>query len=173
MNKLLVIVDMQNDFVTGALANPAAEKIIPGIAKFAKSFDGNIVFTMDTHTKKYMETQEGKKLPVPHCIKNTKGWKIVDELKDIRSTKNFYKPTFGSMMLSRYIRDYYSNKDSEIYFVGTCTGICVISNAMLAKATAPEAKVCVIDNLCACLTPESHKTAIEAMKLCQIDIMKV
>lgn len=168
MKKLLVIVDMQNDFVDGVLANEAAKKIVKKIKKYAESFDGDIIFTQDTHTKNYMETQEGEKLPVPHCIKNTKGWNIVDELKDIPG-RRFYKPTFGSMELAKVIRKEYA--DAEIYFVGTCTGICVISNAMMAKAFAPEARVKVIDKLCACVTPESHKTAIEAMKMCQIEIV--
>lgn len=168
MKKLLVIVDMQNDFVDGALANKDAKKIIKKIKKYAENFDGDIVFTQDTHTKKYMETQEGKNLPVPHCIKNTDGWQIVDELKDIPGRK-FYKPTFGSLELGKEIRKNYA--DADIYFVGTCTGICVISNAMTAKAFAPEARIHVIDKLCACITPETHKTALDAMKLCQIDVI--
>lgn len=168
MKKLLVIVDMQNDFVDGALANADAKKIIKKIKKYAEQFDGDIFFTQDTHTKNYMETQEGKNLPVPHCIKNTDGWQIVDELKDIPGRK-FYKPVFGSLELGKEIRRNYA--DAEIYFVGTCTGICVISNAMLAKTFAPEAKIFVIDKLCACITPDTHKTALEAMKLCQINVI--
>lgn len=169
MKKLLVIVDMQNDFVTGALANPDAKKIIKKIKKYAESFDGDIIFTRDTHTKNYMETQEGKNLPVPHCIRGTEGWQIVDELKDIPAKYYFNKRTFGSTDLAKVIRREYS--DAEIYFCGTCTGICVISNAMLAKASAPEAKINVLGKLCTCVTPESHQTALEAMKMCQINII--
>ena len=168
MKKLLVIVDMQNDFVDGTLANKDAKKLIKKIKKYADKFDGNIFFTQDTHTKQYMQTQEGKNLPVPHCIKYSKGWQIVDELKEINGRK-FYKPTFGILELGKEIRKNYA--DADIYFVGTCTGICVISNAILAKTFAPEARIHVIDKLCACVTPDTHKTAIEAMKLCQIDII--
>ena len=119
MKKLLVIVDMQNDFVDGALANPEAKKIIKKIKKYAESFDGDIVFTRDTHTKNYMETQEGKNLPVPHCIRGTEGWQIVDELKDIPAKYCFNKPTFGSMDLAKMIKREYA--DAEIYFCGTCS----------------------------------------------------
>lgn len=170
MKKLLVIVDMQKDFVDGALANPDAKKIVKKIKKYAESFDGDIVFTRDTHTKNYMESQEGKNLPVPHCIRGSEGWQIVDELRDIPAKYYFNKPTFGSTELARLIRQRY-REDAEIYFCGTCTGICVISNAMLAKANAPEAKIKILSKLCACVTPESHQTALDAMKMCQMDII--
>ena len=166
--KLLVVVDMQNDFVTGVLGTKEAQAIVEPMAEYIKNFDGDVIFTQDTHHKNYLDTQEGKKLPVPHCVKNTDGWQIVDELNDIPGRK-FYKPAFGSLELGKEIRKYYA--DADIYFVGICTGICVISNVMLAKSFAPEAKIHVIDNLCACVTPESHKTAIEAMRTCQVDII--
>ena len=171
MRKLLVVVDMQNDFVTGALANPDAEKIIPGIAKYIENFDGDVVFTRDTHLDDYMETQEGKKLPVPHCICGTEGWEIVPELRKyekISGISPFNKPTFGSTALARcaFKEDY-----DEIYFCGVCTGICVISNVALVKAFCPETSVKVIERLCACVTPTTHKTAIEAMKTFQVDIV--
>lgn len=169
MKKLLVIVDMQNDFVDGALANKDAKKIIKKIKKYAEDFDGDIIFTRDTHTKKYMETQEGANLPVPHCIRGTEGWMIVEELRDIPGIYYINKPTFGSTDLARIIRRSYA--DADVYFCGTCTGICVISNAMVAKAFAPEAKIHILSKLCACVTPESHQTALDAMKMCQMDII--
>ena len=171
MRKLLVVVDMQNDFVTGALANPDAEKIIPGIKEYVENFDGDVVFTRDTHFEDYMETQEGKKLPVPHCIFGTEGWEIVPELREYKRVSDivpFNKSTFGSTELASYafMKDY-----DEIYFCGVCTGICVISNVALVKAFCPETAVKVIERLCACVTPTTHKTAIEAMKTFQVDIV--
>ena len=170
MKKLLVVVDMQNDFVTGALANADAQKIIPDMVEYLKNFDGDIVFTRDTHQTNYMDTQEGKKLPVPHCIQGTECWQIVPELREFIKDENhvFDKPTFGSTGLAAAIR--YFNPD-EIYFCGVCTGICVISNVALAKANYPEIPVKAIENLCACVTPETHKTAIDAMKTFQVDIV--
>jgi len=168
MKKLLIIVDMQNDFVTGTLANEAAEKIVDKIAKYAENFDGDIMFTRDTHTKDYMNTQEGKNLPVQHCIQNTYGWQIVDALKDIPG-RHYNKPTFGSIELAKELRRNYA--DAEIYFVGTCTGICVLSNAIMAKAFVPEAKLFVLQDLCACVTEETHKTALKSMELCHINII--
>lgn len=168
MKKLLIIVDMQNDFVTGTLANEAAEKIVDKIAEYAEGFDGDIMFTQDTHTIHYMHTQEGRHLPIAHCIKNRYGWQIVDALKNIPGRK-FYKPTFGSIELAKELRRNYA--DAEIYFVGTCTGICVLSNAIMAKAFVPEAKLFVLQDLCACVTEETHKTALKAMALCHINIV--
>ncbi len=166
--KLLVVVDMQNDFVTGALANKDAEKIVSDINDKVKFFDGDVVFTRDTHFTNYMETQEGNKLPVPHCIWNTDGWQIVSGIEVPANAKIFDKPTFGSVNLATYIKD---NGYDEVVFCGVCTGICVISNVALVKAFCPETKVIVLENLCACVTPESHKTAIEAMKTFQVDIV--
>lgn len=168
MKKLLVIVDMQNDFVTGSLANDAAEKIVDKIADYAKTFDGDIVFTRDTHTKDYMDTQEGKNLPVPHCIKNTYGWQIVNVLRNIPG-RTFDKSTFGSIELAEELRRNYA--DAEIYFVGTCTGICVLSNAIIAKAFVPEAEINVIRDMCACVSEETNETALNAMALCQIKVI--
>ena len=166
--KLLVVVDMQNDFVTGALANKDAEKIVSDINDKVKFFDGDVAFTRDTHFLNYMETQEGNKLPVPHCIWNTEGWQIVSGIEVPANAKIFDKPTFGSINLATYIKD---NQYDEVVFCGVCTGICVISNVALVKAFCPETKVIVLENLCACVTPESHKTAIEAMKTFQVDIV--
>lgn len=177
MTKLLVVVDMQNDFVTGSLANPDAEKIVPGIVELIKKWDGDIAITMDTHDSKYLNTQEGKRLPIEHCICNTKGFKLVkdiqdaleafDELPETNLVNLFCKETFGSYKLGYRIEDL---KYDEIYFCGTCTDICVISNAIICKSFDPEARIIVLKDLCAGTTPENHENALKAMKQCQIDI---
>ncbi len=172
MKKLLVVVDMQKDFIDGALGTKEAISIVSNVADKIKSAaeDGRtIVFTRDTHFENYMDTQEGKKLPVPHCIKDTEGWQICEELKELAADKLIFdKPTFGSIELMEYARD---NSYDDIELVGLCTDICVISNAMLIKAALPEAKVTVIDKCMAGVTPDSHINAIEAMKMCQIEVV--
>lgn len=170
MNIGIIVVDAQKDFVTGCLGTKEARETVPKIAKFLETFKGEIIFTRDTHQKDYLTTQEGKKLPIEHCVENTDGWEIVDELKPFinKNTKIFNKPTFGSVELSKYLVE---RKFDKIIFVGFCTGICVISNVLYTKANLPETNIEVIERLCACVTPKSHNTAIEAMKLCQIDII--
>ena len=172
MKKLLVVVDMQNDFVTGCLGTDEAQAVTEGIRSFAGSFDGDIVFTRDTHGGDYLSTQEGRRLPVVHCVKDTDGWQIVPELKPLSESdkclKIFDKPVFGSEELAQFARE--KNYD-EIVLCGVCTGICVISNAVLIKAFAPETTVTVRSDLCACVTPESHLTALAAMKTCHIDVV--
>jgi nicotinamidase-related amidase len=141
------------------------------VAETIKSFDGEIVFTRDTHFDNYMETQEGKNLPVPHCIKDTEGWQLDKKLEVIKTSdmKVFDKLTFGSVELADYLK---TVKDLEsVTLIGLCTDICVISNALLIKANLPEVKISVIEKCCAGVTPESHKNAIEAMKMCQIEIV--
>ncbi|MBE5924106.1 MAG: cysteine hydrolase [Lachnospiraceae bacterium] len=169
MEKLLIVVDMQNDFVTGVLGTNEAQAIVSDVANYVKNFDGKVIFTRDTHDDNYLETQEGKKLPVPHCIKGSNGWQIVPELLPFVNDSNVIdKPTFGSLALSDFLKE---NDFSEIELCGVCTGICVISNAVIAKATRPNTPVSVLSNLCACVTPDSHNTALEAMKTCHIDII--
>ena len=177
MKKLLIVIDMQNDFVTGCLGTKEAKEIVPNVVKLVKDFDGDVWFTRDTHEENYLETQEGKKLPVVHCIRNTDGWNIIPELKDFadKAKKVFNKPTFGSVYMADEIRricesDYTANYD-EIYLCGVCTGICVISNAMLIKAVTPETPIKIVANACACVTPESHETALNAMRTCQIEVV--
>lgn len=195
--KVLVVVDMQKDFIDGALGTPEAQKIVPLVAETIHQFaDPNtaIIFTKDTHPVDYMKTQEGKYLPVPHCIEGTGGAGIVDEVFEawinhaqgenrFMSGYDAYpaydenpirikKPTFGSIELQNVLYDMNDRFEiEEINFMGVCTGICVLSNAILAKATLPEVPINVIADCCACVTPESHKTALEAMKLCQINII--
>ena len=169
MKEVVIVIDMQKDFVTGCLGSEAAKKIVKPMVEFLKDWNGDIIFTRDTHQENYLETQEGKNLPVPHCFEGTDGWEIIDELKPFvkEDTKVFNKPTFGSVELANYLKE---QKYDKITFIGVCTSICVISNAMLAKAYMTETPISVISNLCACVSEESHKTALEAMKLCQIEV---
>lgn len=172
MKKALVVVDMQNDFVTGCLGTKEAQEIIPKLKETVENFDGDVYFTQDTHSGDYLDTQEGKRLPVTHCIKDTEGWQVIGELSEcLRSDKVkgvFWKPVFGSVDLAETIR---KEKYDEVYLCGVCTGICVLSNAILIKAFDGSVRVAVYADLCACVTPESHRTALEAMKTAQIDIL--
>lgn len=169
MSKLLVVVDMQKDFVDGSLGTAEAIKIVPSVVKEIENFDGDVVFTLDTHSSIYLETQEGKNLPVPHCIKGTDGWKLDKVIEPLSlGRKIFEKPTFGSVELAEYV----ANGDyDDITLIGLCTDICVLSNAMLIKAFLPEVKVSVKASCCAGVTPESHENALSAMKMCQINII--
>ncbi len=173
MKNILVVVDMQKDFIDGALGTKEAEAIVDNVARTIKGFDGEIVFTRDTHYDNYMDTQEGKNLPVPHCIKGTDGWQIDKKLAAIidadSGIKIFDKPTFGSVELAEYLKR--SGDIEKVTLIGLCTDICVISNALLIKAYLPETEVSVIESCCAGVTPESHRNALEAMKMCQIKIV--
>lgn len=167
--KLLIVVDMQNDFIDGALGTPEAQAIVPYVKEVIETFDGKVLFTRDTHFDNYMDTQEGKNLPVPHCIKGTDGWQIRQELDALRKTEAIDKLTFGSRDIVDILKD---EQDIEsITFIGLCTDICVISNAMLVKAFYPEIPLTVDAKACAGVTPESHKNALEAMKMCQIRVI--
>ncbi len=166
--KLLIVVDMQNDFIDGALGTKEAVAIVPYVKKKITEFDGKVIFTRDTHLENYGDTQEGKNLPVPHCIKGTHGWEIHPELDALRKTDAIDKVTFGSKDLVDVIgRE--SNVES-ITFVGLCTDICVISNVMLVKAFYPEIPLIVDAKGCAGVTPQSHQNALDAMKMCQVKI---
>ena len=167
--KILVVVDMQNDFIDGALGTPEAVTIVPYVKELIKDFDGKVFFTRDTHFENYMQTQEGKNLPVTHCIKDTRGWEIRAELDELRKTEAIDKLTFGSKELVDLLKS--ENDVESITFVGICTDICVISNAMVVKAYYPEIPLMVDAKGCAGVTPESHKNALEAMKMCQIDVI--
>ncbi len=169
MSKILIVVDMQNDFIDGALGTKEAVAIVPYVKSVIKNFDGKVYFTRDTHFENYMQTQEGANLPVPHCIKDTDGWQIRSELDALRKTDPIDKLTFGSSDLVDVLKN---EKDIEsITFVGLCTDICVISNAMVVKAFFPEVPLIVDAKGCAGVSPESHKRALEAMKVCQIKII--
>ena len=169
MSKLLVVVDMQKDFVDGSLGTAEAVKIVPRVVSEIENFDGDVVFTLDTHSSIYLETQEGKNLPVPHCIKGTDGWRLDKTIEPLSlSRRVFEKPTFGSVELAEFV----ANGDyDDITLIGLCTDICVLSNAMLIKAFLPEVKVSVKASACAGVTPESHENALSSMKMCQINIL--
>ncbi len=167
--RYLIVVDMQNDFITGSLGSKLAEEIVPNVFQKVKNFDGKVIFTRDTHFADYMQTQEGKKLPVEHCIKDTDGWQICDELKPCVEAV-IDKITFGSVNLPDMIKDYGEDIE-EIELCGLCTDICVISNAMILKASFPEVKITVDSKCCAGVSIESHKTALDAMKAVQIEIV--
>ena len=172
MQEILVVVDMQNDFVTGPLGTPEARTILPKVAEKVKNFPGRVLFTRDTHEENYLESREGKVLPVPHCIRGSRGWEICPELEALRKEEPVDKPTFGSTGLGEVLRaaDQYGEKIGKITLVGVCTDICVISNALLLRAFLPEAEIAVDAACCAGVTPESHQTALQAMKACQITI---
>lgn len=168
MKKLLVVVDMQKDFIDGALGTEEAQGIVGKVKEKIENFDGEVVFTLDTHSGIYLETQEGKNLPVEHCIKGTVGWELDERLKKLADGRQiFEKPTFGSVQLAEYV---VSGDYLEVELIGLCTDICVISNAMLIKAFLPEVKVAIDASCCAGVTPESHNNALSAMAMCQIEI---
>lgn len=167
--KILVVVDMQRDFIDGALGTPEAVKIVPYVKNLIENFDGKVFFTRDTHFANYMDTQEGKNLPVPHCIQNTPGWEIHPELDALRKTLAIDKVTFGASALPQILAR--EADIQSITFVGLCTDICVISNVMLTKAFFPEIPLIVDARACAGVTPESHKNALAAMKMCQVTVI--
>ena len=169
MAKVLIVVDMQNDFIDGALGTKEAVAIVPYVKEVIENFDGKVFFTRDTHFDNYMETQEGKNLPVPHCIKDTDGWQIRAELEALRTTEAIDKVTFGSKDLIDVLAK--EENIEEITFVGLCTDICVISNVMVVKAFYPEIPLVVDTKGCAGVTVQSHLNALEAMKMCQVKIV--
>jgi len=166
--KFLIVVDMQVDFISGSLGSAQAVAIVPNVVEKVRNFDGTVIFTRDTHEADYLTTQEGKNLPVEHCIKGKAGWQVCDELKPY--VENVVdKVTFGSVDLPKMIAAY-EQEIEEIELCGLCTDICVISNAMLLKAAFPEVKITVDARCCAGVTEESHQTALNAMKAVQITI---
>mgnify|MGYP005788122913 FL=1 len=173
MKKLLLVIDMQNDFIDGSLGTKEAQKILPAVIEKVREFDGDVIFTRDTHFENYMETQEGRRLPVPHCIKGTAGWELAPELERLRAERNapvFDKLTFGCKELPVYLAEHYPEGLESAELIGVCTDICVISNALLLKTFFPELPVSVTASLCAGVTPESHENALKAMKMCQIEV---
>lgn len=174
MKKVLVVVDMQNDFIDGALGTKEAVGIVDYVVSRIKSFEGKIFVTQDTHQSNYLDTAEGKKLPVPHCIKMTEGWQINHKVMEALSGKDYKiieKGTFGSIGLVEEVRRAIDNDKGEIELVGLCTDICVVSNALLLKAYFPEEKMTVDSRCCAGVTPQSHQAALTTMKMCQIDVI--
>lgn len=167
--KYLIVVDMQKDFITGSLGSKQAEDIVQAVSEKVKNFEGKVIFTRDTHFADYMSTQEGRKLPVEHCIKDTEGWQICDELKNY-ANEVVDKITFGSIELPKILKDYDEDIE-EIELCGLCTDICVISNAMILKASFPETKITVDSKCCAGVSIESHNTALDAMRAVQIEVL--
>ena len=177
--KILVVIDVQNDFITGALRNEEAIKALPNIVNLIK--DGNfddVYLTMDTHDETYPNTLEGQKLPVKHCIEGTEGHKLAKELvkalKDYPALRIFRKHTFGAVHLARELRDLVEwsvNQEIEFTFVGFCTDICVVSNVLLLRAFVPNVKISVVKDCCAGVTPETHEAALQTMKMCQIEVI--
>ena len=171
MKKLLVVVDMQNDFITGSLGTPEAQAIVPAVVQKvqeALAAGVDVVFTLDTHGEDYLDTQEGKRLPVVHCVKGSPGWQLEGRLEGF-ALKRFEKPTFGSMDLARFAAE---GSYDEVELVGLCTDICVISNAMIIKAALPQARVVVDSHCTAGVSPQSHQRALRAMESCQIDVTR-
>lgn len=173
MKKVLIVVDMQKDFVDGTLGSEAAVAIVGNVVNKIRSHDGDIIVTYDTHFENYMDTQEGKNLPVPHCIKGTAGWALdanVQAALEGRTYKTIEKRTFGSVQLPDYILETYDPKEIEIELIGLCTDICVVSNALLMKAHFLETKVSVDAACCAGVSVESHNAALMTMKMCQVQV---
>lgn len=171
MKKFLIVVDMQKDFVDGALGTKEAVAIVPKVAEKIKNFEGEILVTYDTHHDNYMESNEGKNLPVPHCIKDTEGWQLDPTVKAALKGKEYseiQKPTFGSVKLPDVIKYKAKGEDFSLELIGLCTDICVVSNALLLKANFPEKEISVDPDCCAGVTPESHNAALLTMKMCQI-----
>lgn len=169
--KLLIVVDMQKDFIDGTLGTKEAQCILPAVQakiKQYKEMGSPVIFTRDTHLENYLHTQEGKLLPVPHCIKNTPGWQI-DPSLDTANATLLDKPSFGSLALAEWVKQHYPQVQ-EIELIGLCTDICVLSNAVILKAAFPEVTISVDSSACAGVTPASHRNALEAMKMCQIQV---
>lgn len=176
MRKILIVVDMQNDFVSGSLGSPEAQAIVPNVVEKVKHWNGDVYFTRDTHFDNYMNSLEGKKLPVPHCIKDTNGWSIIKELNDyacnrtelVTCKKIIDKYTFG---YNEWVTHFAACEEKEFELCGLCTDICVISNALALRMFYPNAKITVDASCCAGVTPEKHAAALEVMKSCQIDVI--
>ncbi len=179
MKKILIVIDMQNDFIDGALGTKEAVSIVPNVVRKIQAYreleEACILATRDTHKENYMETQEGQYLPVPHCIKGTKGWEIRPEILEAMGVSAedpciYNKPTFGSRKLAKAIRRMSKEEEIEIELVGLCTDICVVSNALMLKAFMPEVKISVDSACCAGVTPKKHEAALETMRSCQIQV---
>jgi nicotinamidase/pyrazinamidase len=172
MRKILVVVDMQNDFIDAALGTPEAVAIVDAVKEKIGSYPAeDIIATMDTHGENYMESQEGQNLPVMHCIKGTDGWKIRPDIAELlEGAKIYEKPTFGSTALAADLKALSETEEIELELIGLCTDICVVSNALLLKASMPEVKISVDASCCAGVTPQKHLAALETMRSCQVNV---
>ena len=172
MRKILIVIDMQNDFIDAALGTKEAVSIVENVKEKIRSFHvEDVIATMDTHGEDYMQTQEGKNLPVMHCIRGTDGWKIRPDIAELLTGAKIYeKPTFGSTALAADLKELSEKEEIELELVGLCTDICVVSNALLLKAAMPEVKISVDAACCAGVTPQKHLAALETMRSCQIQV---
>lgn len=170
MRKILIVIDMQNDFIDGSLGTPEALAVVENVKGKIRGYEPEDVFvTMDTHGPEYLQTQEGRNLPVEHCIKGTQGWLIRRDIADLLKEAAIYeKPTFGSTKLAEDLVAISEQEEIEIELIGLCTDICVVSNALLLKAMMPEVKIAVDPACCAGVTPDKHEAALETMRSCQI-----
>ena len=172
--KYLIVVDMQNDFINGALGTPEAQAIVDKVIAKVCDFDGTVIFTQDTHQKNYLHTQEGELLPIEHCIQDTPGWHLqskLEKLCDTRSLSVIEKPTFGSVRLAQTLAHENENDPiKSIELIGLCTDICVVSNALMLKAFMPEVPILVDAQCCAGTTPQAHEAALATMTSCQIHV---
>lgn len=173
MRKILIVIDMQNDFIDAALGTKEAVAIVEKVKEKIRSFGASdVIATMDTHGEDYMQTQEGKYLPVPHCIKGSDGWKIRPDIAELlEGAKIYEKPTFGSTALAEELKELSGKEEIELELIGLCTDICVVSNALLLKAMMPEVQISVDASCCAGVTPEKHEAALETMRSCQIRVV--
>lgn len=174
MKHFLIVVDMQTDFIDGSLGTPEAVAIKPAVIQTIHAFHGEIIATLDTHGENYLQTAEGKNLPVLHCVKGTPGWQLDREILSALESRGFIaveKPTFGSLILPQLIEDNAAGEDFEITLIGLCTDICVVSNALLLKARFHEKQIMVDSTCCAGVTPEKHQAALEVMQSCHITII--
>ena len=173
MRKILIVIDMQNDFIDGALGTGEAVSIVEAVKEKIRSYpSGDVMATMDTHGENYLKTQEGRMLPVVHCIRGTEGWKIrADVAALLGDARVFKKPSFGSMRLAEVLKKLSREEEIELELIGLCTDICVVSNALLLKAAMPEVRISVDASCCAGVTPEKHRAALETMRSCQICVV--
>lgn len=173
MRHLLIVIDMQNDFIDAALGTKEAVAIVENVKSKIRTYKAeDVIATMDTHGEDYLNTQEGKYLPVPHCIRGSEGWKIRADIEELLTGAAVYeKPTFGSIKLAKDLKELSKTEDLELEIVGLCTDICVVSNALLLKAAMPEVKITVDAACCAGVTPEKHLAALETMRSCQIQVI--
>lgn len=175
-NTYLIVIDMQNDFVSGSLGTEDAKKIAERVISKVKNFKGNVIFTLDTHGEDYMETQEGKLLPVRHCIEGSEGWHLIRELDEVQKEKGFpvyRKNTFASRKLAEDLYDINSKHPiKSIEIIGLCTDICVVSNALMIKGFLPEVPIKVDSTCCAGVTTERHEAALKTMESCQISVIQ-
>ena len=175
MNEVLIVVDMQNDFIDGSLGTKEAEAIVEHVVEAIDRFEGSVIATRDTHPESYLSSREGRFLPVEHCIKDSDGWKIRKEVEEALKKKDALiidKPTFGSEKLVEVLKEMDRKQPiGTVTLLGLCTDICVVSNALLVKAAFPETDIRVLKDCCAGVTPESHEAALTTMKMCQIEVL--